>query len=150
MMTIDRIAYSVKRKPGEPPLAELAPVPKAIQASPRSALLETEVTGAQLVHQFENAPTTACDAGQWVIRYDDGQTGLFREQLVYIAQQRAAPCEHNTALGNVGPELRRSLFEGLLDGAHNALERLLQRFQYLVTVEGEAARHALGEIAPFD
>jgi hypothetical protein len=28
---IDRVAYMVKRKPGEPPLAELAPVPKAIR-----------------------------------------------------------------------------------------------------------------------
>ena len=87
MMTIDRIAYSVNRKPGEPPLAELAPVPKAIRRRLRAALFETEVAGAQLVHQLENAPSTACDAGERVIRHDDGQAGLFREELVDVAQQ---------------------------------------------------------------
>ncbi len=71
-MTIDRTAYRVKRNPGEPPLAELAPVPKAIRARPREALFETEVAGTQLVHQLENAPTAARDARQWVIRHDDG------------------------------------------------------------------------------
>ena len=71
-MTIDKIAYSVNRKPGEPPLAELAPVPKAIGVAAYPLLFETKVAGAQLVHQLENASTAARNAGQWVIRHDDG------------------------------------------------------------------------------
>src|SRR3954468_2402135 len=147
MMTIDRIAYRANRKPGEPPLAELPPVPKAIQRLLSVALLETEVTGAQLVHQLENAPSAACDAGERVIRYDDGQAGLFREQLVYVAQQCAATGEHDATFRNVGSKLGRSLLQRLLHGADDALQGFLQRFQNFVAVQGEAARYAFGKIA---
>ena len=126
-MTIDRIAYSVNRKPGEPPRAELAPVPKAIQRLLCVALLEAEVARSQLVHQFENAPTTPCDAGERVIRHDDGQAGFFREQLVDVAQQGAATGEDDAALGDVGSKLGRSLFQRLLHGADDALQGFLQR-----------------------
>src|SRR2546423_8117546 len=108
MTTIDRIAYSVKRKPGEPPLAELAPVPKAMRRYPAPALFETEVAGAQLVHQLENAPTAACHTRQWVIRDDDWQPGFFGEELVDVAQQAAATGQHDAALGHIGPKLGRS------------------------------------------
>ena len=124
-MMIDSVAYSVKRKPGEPPLAELAPVPKAISNAPAPALFETEVTGAQLVHQLENAPTAPRDAGQGVIRYDDWEAGLFREELVDVAQQGAATGQDDAALRDVGPKLGRSLFERLFHGADDALQGLL-------------------------
>src|SRR5437879_5691021 len=145
MTTMERIAYRVKRKPGEGPrtCALLPPVPKAAMFvywlkrpaaasagrpismfspagkrggfcrgchSPRGAcrfLLKTEVTGAQLVHQLENPPTAACHAGERVIRHYDGETGLFREELVDIAQERATAGEHDTTLGDVRSKLRR-------------------------------------------
>ena len=77
-------------------------------------------------------PAAARDAGQRVVRDHHGQAGLFHEKLVDIAQQRAAAGEHDAALGDVGAELGRRLLERLLDGAHDALQRLLQRFQDLV------------------
>src|SRR5437763_4395957 len=119
-------AYRVKRKPAEPPRpchGLPAGVPKAAtQGRALRALLETEVTGAQLVHQLENAPATARHAGERVIRHDDGQTGLFREELVDIAQQRATAGEDDAALGDVGAKLGGSLFERLLHGAHDTLQ----------------------------
>ena len=72
---MDSTAYSVKRKPGEPPRpcnGLPAAVPNAATEGARAPLLETEVTGAQLVHQLENAPATARHAGERVIRHDDG------------------------------------------------------------------------------
>src|SRR5207302_4906680 len=45
------------------------------------ALLQAEVTWAQLVHQFENAPAAARHAGEGVVRHHHRQTGLFRGSL---------------------------------------------------------------------
>ena len=44
---------------------------------------------------------------------DDRQAGLFHQQLVDVAQQRAAAGQHDAALGDVGAELGRSLLERL-------------------------------------
>src|SRR5437879_7127882 len=151
MTTTATAAYRVKRKPAEPPRpchGLPAGVPKAAtQARALPALLKTEVPGAQLVHQLENAPATARHTGQGVVRHHDREPGLLGEQLVDVAQQRAAAREHDATLGDVRPQLRRSLLERLLHGTHDALQRLLQGLEDLVAVQREAARHALGEIA---
>src|ERR1700674_588048 len=131
MTTTASVAYSAKRNPGEPPRpcsGLPAAVPKAAtQARAFLALLKAEVSRAQFVHQLENAPATACHARQGVIRHDDRQAGFLGEQLVDIAQQRAAAREHDAALGDVRAQLRRSLLERLLHGTHDALPWLLQR-----------------------
>src|SRR5581483_5369229 len=153
MTTMERIAYRVKRKPSEGPRTcdLLPPVPKAA-TQPRVivGLFKAEMAGTQLVHQLEDTATPACDAREGVIRYHDGQAGLLREELVDVAQERATTREDDAALGDIRSELRRRLFERLLDGAHDALQRLLQRFENLVAVEGETTRHAFGEIAALD
>src|ERR1700726_3346247 len=150
MTTTATAAYSVKRKPGEPPRPSGLPaaVPKAAtQARAFLALLKTEVSRAELVHQLENAPATAGHAGQGVIRHHDRETFFLGEQLVDVAQQRAAAGEHDATLGDVRAQLRRSLLERLLHGTHDALQRLLQRLEDLVAVQRKAARHAFGEVA---
>src|ERR1700732_995700 len=153
MTTTASAAYSGKRKPGEPPRPSGLPaaVPKAAtQARPLLALLKTEVSGAQLVHQLENAPATACHTGQGVVGHHDREPRLLGEQLVDVAQQRAAAREHDATLGDVRAQLRRSLLERLLHGTHDALQRLLQCLENLVAVQRKAARHALGEVAALD
>src|SRR2546430_14324025 len=146
--------YPEKRRRGEPPRpcsGLPAAVPKAAtQARALLALLKTEVSRAQLVHQLENAPATACHAGQGVIRHHDREPRLLGEQLVDVAQQRAAAREHDATLGDVRAQLRRSLLERLLHRAYDVLQRLLQRLQNLVAIEREAARHAFGEVAALD
>src|SRR6202035_1677245 len=90
MTTTATAAYSVKRKPGEPPRPSGLPaaVPKAAtQARAFLALLKTEVSRAELVHQLENAPATAGHARQGVIRHHDRETCFLGEQLVDVAQQ---------------------------------------------------------------
>src|ERR1700719_4930125 len=102
MTTTASVAYSTKRNPGEPPRPSGLPaaVPKAAtQARALLALLKAEVSRAQLVHQLENAPATAGHAGQRVIRHHDREPGLLGEQLVDVAQQRAAAREHDGTLG---------------------------------------------------
>src|SRR5882724_12361552 len=153
MTTTASAAYSVKRKPGEPPRPWSglpAAVPKAAtQARAFLALLKAEMSRAQLIHQLENAPATACHAGQGVIRHHHRETRLLGEQLVDVAQQRAAAREHDAALGDVRAQLRRSLLERLLHGTHDALQRLLQRLEDLVAVQRKAARHTFREVAAF-
>src|ERR1700730_8321666 len=124
MTTTASVAYSTKRKPGEPPRpcsGLPAAVPKAAtQARAFLALLKAEMSRAQLIHQLENAPATACHAGQGVIRHHHRETRLLGEQLVDVAQQRAAAREHDATLGDVRAQLRRSLLERLLHGTHDA------------------------------
>src|ERR1700675_2601346 len=100
--------------------------------------------------EFEDPAAAACDAGQRIVRHHHRQPGLFHEQFIHVPQQRAAAREHDPTLGHVGSEFRRSLFEGLLDGAHDALQRFLQSLENFVRVQGEAAGHSLGEVAALD
>src|SRR4029079_5444911 len=98
-------AQSVKRKPGEasrPGRDLFAPAPNA--ATP--PLLETEVSGAELVHQFEDSSSAACDAGQRIVGDDDRETGFFSEELVDVAQQRTTAREDDAALCHICAELR--------------------------------------------
>ena len=103
-----------------------------------------------LVGELEDPAAAARDAGQRIVGDDHRQAGFFHEQLVDVAQQRAAAGEHDAALGDVGAEFRRGLLERLLDRADDALQRFLQRLEDLVGVQREAARHAFGEVAALD
>src|SRR3984957_9780443 len=108
------------------------------------------MSGPHLIHELEYATAAARNAGERIIGHHHRQPGLFHQQLVDVAQQRAAAREHDATLGHIGTQFRRSLFQRLLDRAHDALQRLLQCFQDLVAVEREAARHALRQIAALD
>ena len=100
--------------------------------------------------ELEDPAAAARYAGQRIISHHHGQAGFFHEQFIHVPQQRAAAGEHDAALGHVGAEFGRSLFERLLHGADDALKRFLERLEDLVGIQRETARHALGEIAPFD
>jgi hypothetical protein len=64
-------------------------------------LFKAEMARAQLVHQLEDTATTACDAGERVVRYHDGQAGLLRKELVDVAQERATTCEDDAAFRDI-------------------------------------------------
>ena len=85
-----------------------------------------------LVDQLEHAAAAAGDAGQRIFGDHDRQAGFFHQQLVDVAQQRAAAGQHDAALRDVRAELGRRLLERDLDRADDAGERLLQRFENFV------------------
>src|SRR3954462_12431334 len=60
---------------------------------------------AEVLHLLECLARAAHDAGERIIGDDHGQPGLFHQQPVEIAQQRAAAGEHHALLGDVGAEL---------------------------------------------
>src|SRR5690348_4059728 len=136
MKAIERIAYSAKRKPGEPPRpcsGLPAPVAKPVtNLSALQSLLEPEVAGAHLVHELENPAAATGNAGEGIVRHDHGQSRFLRQKLVDVAQQRATAGEHDAALRDIRAQLRRSLLERLLDRADDVLQRLLQRLEDLV------------------
>ena len=74
---------------------------------------------AELVHQLQDSPAAARDAGERIIGHHDRQPRLFGEQLVDIAQQRHTAGEDDAALGDVRTEFRWRLFERLLDRDRN-------------------------------
>ena len=99
---------------------------------------------------LERLARAAHDAGQRIVGHDDRQPGLFHQQAVDVAQQRAAAGQHHAFLGDVRAELGRRLLERGLDRADDAVERLGQRLQDFVAGNGEAARDALGQVAALD
>src|SRR5690348_18411911 len=105
MKAIERIAYSAKRKPGEPPRpCSGLPAPVAKPATNLSALpplLEPEVAGSHLVHELENPAAATGDTSQGIVRHDDGQSRFLRQKLVDVAQQRAAAGEDDAALRDI-------------------------------------------------
>lgn len=46
---------------------------------------------AARIHQFQRLATTPGNAGQRIVSHDHRQAGLFTQQTVDIAQQRAPP-----------------------------------------------------------
>src|SRR5262245_25934534 len=115
--------------------------------SSTTASIEAEQARTVLVDQLQHLAAPASYPAERILGNHHRQAGLFHQQLVAVAQQRATAGEHDAALGDVRTQLGRRLLERGLDRANDALQRLLQRLEDLVRVEREAARHALGEIA---
>ena len=59
------------------------------------------MAGAHGVHQLEDPPAAARNAGERIIRHHDRQAGLFGEELINITQQRAAAGQDDAAIGDV-------------------------------------------------
>ena len=106
--------------------------------------------GAQTVHALQRDAATAHHAGQRVFGHQHRQAGFFGQQTVQVAQQRAAAGQHHAAVGNVGAQFGRRLLQRVLDGADDVVERVGQGFEDLVAGDGEAARHAFGQVAALD
>ena len=106
--------------------------------------------GAELVHFFQCSTRAAHHAGERVFGNDYGQAGFFHQQAVEVAQQRTAAGQHHAALGDVGAEFRRGLFQRSLDRLDDARQGFLQGFEDFVAVEREAARQTFRQIAALD
>ena len=91
----------------------------------------------ELVHALQRHAGTAHHTGERVFGHQHRQTGLFHQQTVQIAQQRATTGEHHALLSNVGTQLGRGLFQRVLDGRDNAVQRIGQRLQHLVAGDRE-------------
>ncbi len=91
-------------------------------------------------------------ASQWIFSNYDRNTCLFHQQAVEVTQQRTTTGQNHTALGDIGSQFRRALLEGNHDGANNAGQRLLQRFEDFVGVQGKATWNAFCQVtaAHFD
>ena len=70
----------------------------------------------KLVHVFERDAAALHDAVERFFGDVNGQARLFLQKLIEVAQERAAPGEHEAVLGDVRAEFGRGLFERVLDG----------------------------------
>src|SRR5258708_10972942 len=152
---VARLVHSIHYGPRRAPCIRSLSLPTRLTGNTQTgsgslALLQSEDAWSMFLGEFEDPAAAACDAGQRIVRHHHWQPGLFHEQFINVPQQRAAAREHDAALGHIGSEFRRSLFEGLLDGAHDALQGFLQGLENFVGVQGEASRYALGEVAALD
>ncbi len=106
--------------------------------------------GAQPIHALQRHAAAARHAGQRVFGHQHRQAGFFGQQAVEVAQQRTAAGEHHAALGDVGAEFRRGLFERVFHRRDDLVERIGQRFENFVGTDGEAARHAFAQVSALD
>src|SRR5438067_3781901 len=58
---------------------------------------------------------------------------LVTQTLVQPLQQRAAACEHDSTVHDVGSKLGRRLVERRLDGVDDLVDRLLERVPHFLT-----------------
>ncbi len=134
------------RRHGGRPARPADPMPP-----PRGMVMSLAREDAALaVHALERDAAAADHAGQGVFCHQHRQARLFGEQPVEVAQQRSAAREHHAALGDVGAQFGRGLLQGVLDGGNDLVERIGERLQHFIAGDGEAARHALGEVAALD
>src|SRR5213594_2265334 len=86
----------------------------------------------QLFHILQRPAAAAYHAGQRIVGDDDRQARFLHEQAVDIAQQRSAAGQHHATFGDVGTKLGRSALQRRLDGGHDTVERIGQRFENFV------------------
>ena len=91
--------------------------------------------------EFEDPAAAARNTRERIIRNHHGQAGLFHEQFIHVAQQGASAGQDDAAFGHVGAEFGRGLFQRLLDGADDALQRFLEAPPRLpdIRVQGEVS-----------
>src|SRR4051812_9059188 len=128
----------VRRARGLGPLWKKAGESREIKVWPEGPGLKSAYASViredttQFVHLFQGSARTSHHTSKRVISHDDGQSGLFHQEPVELAQQRAAPGEHHALLGDVGAELRGRLLQRALDRGDDGVQRIGERLEDLV------------------
>src|SRR3569832_70159 len=111
------------------------------------SLFDHKDVAAAFLDHFERLAAAARDAGERVLRDHRRQARLLHQQAVEVTQQRAAAGQHHAALGDIGAEVGRGLFERGLDRADDAGQRVLQRLEDFIAIELVVAWLVFGEVA---
>src|SRR5438128_152221 len=112
------------------------------------SLVDCDEAYAEEVEVFEREARALGDAIERVFGHVAGDAGNLREELVHVAQERAAAGEDHPFIDDVGRELRRSLLEDGLHGTHDLLKDRIHRLGDLIRADRDRARQAGDEVAP--
>src|SRR6185436_14596742 len=104
----------------------------------------------ELVEVLDHESGAAGDAGERVLGDPDGHVDLLADRAVDAADERAAAGHGDAALGQVGRELGGRLFQRLLDGVDDGVERLLHGLADLLAGDGHLAGHHGHDVAAAD
>ena len=99
------------------------------------------------VELLETAAGADGDARQGRLGEVHGHVRLVAQALVEAEQQRAAACEHDAAVHDVGGELGRRLVECRLDRVDDLVHRLLERVPHFFAREDDRLREAGQHVA---
>ncbi len=80
----------------------------------------------------------------------NGDPRFLAYQLVQAPQQSAAACEHNAPVNNIRRQLRRGLFQSILDGVHHDHHAVHQGLPHLVGMNGHILRQAVDQVPALD
>src|SRR5690606_14992094 len=102
------------------------------------------------LEMLEGLPAAAHNAREGIFSHDNRQAGFLLEQPVEIVQQGPPAGERNTLVRDIGTKLRWRLLQCRLDGGHDLVERIGERFENFVGRYRETAGNTLGKIAALD
>src|SRR5439155_6505323 len=88
------------------------------------------------------------DAGEGVVGDVDGYLGGFSDACIEPSEQGAAAGQVDALIHHVGDELRRGLFDGVLDGVDDLLDGRVERLADLRARHLDRARQTGQQIAP--
>src|SRR5256712_6429324 len=110
------------------------------------SLVDCDEASAEEVEVLERAAVTLRDAIERILGHIAGNPGDLRQELVHIAQERAAPRQDHSLVDDVRRELRWRFLENGLRGAHDLLEDWIHRLGDLVRTDRDRPRQTLDEI----
>ena len=88
----------------------------------------------ELVQVLQYHTGTQCHTVQRILSHPHRNAGFPLHQLVQTPEQRAAAGEDNAVVDNISRKLRRSLFQGALDGIDDRSQRISQCFPDLLGI----------------
>src|SRR3954452_15783061 len=99
---------------------------------------------------LERTAGAQSNAGQRIVGYSDGQTGLVAKDFVEPLQKCAAASENDALIANIGGELRSRVLERDSHALDDGSDGLRQRFGDLPLVDRDLLRDAVDQVAPLD
>src|SRR2546428_3519335 len=127
------------------------PTPRtSTRAATERSLVDGDEASAEELEVLERETGALGHAVERVLGHVAGHPGDLGEELVHVAQERAAPGKHHALVDNVGRELGRGLFEYGLHRADAQLEHGVHRLGDLVRADRDRAWETGDEVATAD
>src|SRR5439155_11966816 len=117
-----------------------------VLAGKRRVCLHYE-TALVVLQLLEDLAAPARDAGEWVVGDVDRHLGGLGDACVESAEERAPAGEVDALVHDVGDELRRRLFDGVLDGVDDLIDGRVERLADLRARDLDRTRQTGEQVA---
>src|SRR6266850_2499979 len=126
------------------------PTPSTSTRAGTNLLADGDEASAEEVDVLQRQAGALRHAVERVLRDVAGDAGDLRQELVHVAQQRAAARQDHSLVDHVGRQLRRGLFENGLHRRDDLLEHWVHRLGDLVAADRDHPRQTRDEVTTSD